>query len=328
MIERIRRKIAGCDIPAPDGLRVGIGDDCAVTRSTETAPWDELLTSDAVIENVHFLPSADAASVGHKAIARCLSDVAAMGGEPRWALVNLVAPRATPLDRVDDLMAGLIRTARACSAAVVGGDVAEGPVLEVHVFLTGRVPAGTAVLRSGARPGDALFVTGCLGGSAAGHHLAFQPRLAEGNWLRAGGWATAMIDLSDGLGLDAVRLLTAAGVAGRIFLDRIPVAEVAKGMADGRTALEHALGDGEDYELLFSVNAAKKDIIQQAWSDSGPASGRPILIGEIVEGPAGRLEGVTADGRTVALGDGEGYEHFGNDGTANPIGGGNPCPGC
>ncbi len=327
LIERIRRKVAIRDILAPDGLRVGIGDDCAVTRSENAAQWDELLTSDAVIEGVHFLPSADAASVGHKAIARCLSDIAAMGGEPRWALVNLVAPLATPLARVDALMAGLIETASAHSAVVVGGDVAEGPDLQVHVFLSGRVPAGTAVLRSGARPGDALFVTGRLGGSAAGHHLSFQPRLAEGNWLRAGGWPTAMIDLSDGLGLDAVRLLTASGVAGRIFLDRIPVAEAATGMADERSALDHALGDGEDYELLFSVNAAKKKTIQQEWRDSGPGSVRLTLIGEIVDGPAGRMEGRTADGRSVPLEDGDGYEHFGNGKTTNPIGSGNPCPG-
>ncbi len=324
LIERIRRRVMASGTPLTDGLRVGIGDDCAVTMPPDPAQWDTLLTSDAVIENVHFMPATDAALVGHKAIGRCLSDVAAMGGEPCWALVNLVAPPSTPLAWADAMMNGLIDTAATCAATVVGGDVATGPTLQVHVFLVGRVAVGHAVRRDGARPGDAIFVTGQLGGSLAGRHLTFQPRLAEGAWLRAGGWASAMIDLSDGLGIDARRLLTASGVAGRIFLDQLPLTAAAANMKDGSTALDHALSDGEDYELLFSVNSAKKDTILKEWADAGLTT-TCTRIGEIVEGDAGRLEGVTAEGDILPLE--KGYEHFGTSNTANPFGSGNACTG-
>lgn len=324
LIERIRQRFMDVRASTADGIRVGIGDDCAVAIPPDPTQSELLLTSDAVIENVHFLPTADAGRVGHKAIGRCLSDIAAMGGEPRWALVNLVAPPTAPLAWAEAMMRGLIETAAGCNARVVGGDVSTGPTLQVHVFLVGFVPAGGAIRRDGARPGDALFVTGRLGGSPAGRHLTFEPRLTEGAWLRAGGWATAMIDLSDGLGIDARRLLTASGAAGRIHLGRIPVADTATHSADGRPALDHALRDGEDYELLFSVDSAKTNSILKAWSDAG-LSTTCTRIGEIVDGPAGHLEGVTDDGRVVPME--KGYEHFNTSDGKNLLGGGNARPG-
>ncbi len=306
LVERLREMAATLGPPVPEGIRVGIGDDCAVTLPPQTPGyWDGLMTSDAVIEGVHFTPQADDAAVGHKALGRCLSDIAAMGGEPMWALVNLVAPPATAVARIDAVFGGLLRTATAYNTAVVGGDVTAGEALALHVFLAGRVPAGSAVCRSGARAGDVFCVTGRLGGAQAGHHLDFKPRVAEGAWLRAGGWATAMIDLSDGLGLDACRLLKASGCAGIIDLWRVPVAAAIA--SDSLSAFDHALFDGEDYELLFTVNKEKLEHMLRAWQEYGLTT-LCTPVGRIIDGPAGKIEGLHANGSRSRLR--QGYQHF------------------
>ncbi len=317
LIERIRTIVASASRahPATDAVRLGIGDDCAVIRPPDKDGWDLLMTSDAVIEAVHFDATADAAAIGHKAIGRCLSDIAAMGGEPQWALVNLVAPSDLPVARIEALMSGLVCTAATHATAVVGGDVAAGRVLEAHVFLVGRVPAGGALRRDGARAGDALYVTGRLGGSIRGRHLTFEPRIREGQWLRAGGWATAMIDVSDGLGLDVRRLATASGLAVRIDPERVPVTEAARRMHDGRSGLAHALGDGEDYELLFCVNSGKKVAFERDWQRAGLSA--CTWIGEMLAGQAGGLELVGAGGRHAPLP--QGYEHFTAGTTSYPF---------
>lgn len=260
LIRRIARLLpaGGRDVIA------GIGDDCAVVRLPGAA-HDLLLTSDPVIEGVHFTPGAAPMAVGHKAVGRVLSDIAAMGGEPLWILADLVAPRTVSVARIDGIYRGMRRLARAAGAVIVGGDTSAGPALELHLFAVGRVSAGRAVLRSGARPGDLVYVTGALGGSRAGHHLAFTPRLREGQWLRAGRWATAMMDLSDGLAADLPRLLAMSKVGAVVETARLPVAPAAKTMRDGRSALAHALGDGEDFELLFTVPSARSAAFETAW---------------------------------------------------------------
>jgi len=292
---------------------VGPGDDCAVVRPAADARYDYLLKSDPVIEGVHFTPAAPGAAVGHKALGRMLSDIAAMGGEPLWALINLVAPAATSVARVTGIYSGLSRLARRWRVAIVGGDVTSGPRLEAHIFGVGRVPRGQAVLRSGARAGDYLFVTGALGGSRRGKHRAFQPRLAEGRWLQSRRWATSMIDLSDGLATDLRHLIRQSRVGAELFLTSIPLAPAIKKSASRRTALRsagqalrHAFCDGDDYELLFTVSPANAATLIRAWPETfrTPCA----YIGRITD-RRDVIECVDARGRKMRL-KATGYEHF------------------
>lgn len=248
---------------------VGPGDDCAVVRIPGSAD-DWLFTTDPVIERRHFLPSTPARRVGRKAIARAVSDLAAMGGTPLWILVDLVAPAATPLARIRGLYDGMIAAARGWNLGILGGDTAEGDTLELHITGVGRIPRGTAVLRSGARAGDFVYVTGALGGaylSGNRHHLLFEPRLDAGRFLAAKKFATAMMDLSDGLAADLPRLLDASKRGVRLEAAAIPLSRAAR-----RTPhpLQHALGDGEDFELLFTVAAQNRARFEAAWRRQFP----------------------------------------------------------
>jgi thiamine-monophosphate kinase len=200
-IERIVRTL-----PGRQDVVVGAGDDCAVVRMNGHAIDDMVLTSDPVISGVHFTTDATPESIGHKALGRVLSDIAAMGAEPRWILVDIVAPGETPIDVIDGIYRGMGALASKFSVAIVGGDMAEGSSLEIHVFGVGAVPTGKGLLRSTASMGDLLFVTGKLGGSRLGRHLQVEPRINEGLFLRD--WASAMIDVSDG-GQSGKRLVCA-----------------------------------------------------------------------------------------------------------------------
>lgn len=261
-------------LPSRPDVRAGLGHDVAVVVGDRT--YDFLLKSDAVIAGRHFLPTTPPRQIGHKALGRVLSDLAAAGGTPLWALVNLVAPRGETMARIRAVYQGLAALARRHGVAIVGGDTTAGPALELHVFAVGRAPRGTALLRSGARHGDVVFVTGTLGGSLAGKHLRFVPRLAEGRWLRAGGWATAAIDISDGLATDLAHILEMSRVGAEIHTENIPIAPaVFQGLEKNnmtfsrawkmRSPLEHALGDGEDFELLFTVPRRKTATLEEAW---------------------------------------------------------------
>ncbi len=303
LLERIFRHL-----PGRGDVVVGPGDDCAVVRGAKTAGVDYLLKSDSCVAGVHFTPQARRESVGHKAIGRVLSDIAAMGGEPLWALVNLVAPPKTPVKHIEQIYAGMGALAARFNTAIVGGDVSAGRDLQLHVFAVGRVQKDKAILRSGARLGDAIFVTGTLGGSLAGKHLAFQPRLREGRWLARGKWATAMIDISDGLLRDLGHILKASNAGARLMLDKIPVSAAARaaGKKTGRTAIKHALNDGEDYELLFTVPGKNVESFRGAWRKTFRLA--CAQIGWITSGK-GILEGVDSRGRVVKL-NGKGFEHF------------------
>ncbi|MBN1672941.1 MAG: thiamine-phosphate kinase [Kiritimatiellae bacterium] len=286
-------------------VRVGPGDDCAVVRSP-TAGDDLLLTSDPVIEGAHFLPGTAPEAIGHKAIGRVLSDIAAMGGEPQWALVDVVAPRKTAVAKLEKIYAGMLALARTHGLALVGGDTSEGECLALHAFGVGRVAEGRAILRSGAEPGDAVYVTGALGGSGRGRHLSFEPRVREGAWLGKRGWAKAMIDVSDGLATDLAHLCAMSRTGAVILEDRIPIAPAARDMEDGRSAVAHALGDGEDFELLFAVEPDGQPAFEAAWR---AAFELPCtFIGALTE-QRGILECVDAAGnrRTVSS---TGFEHF------------------
>jgi len=298
-IERIRARL-----PAGADVIVGAGDDCAVVRPAGGDTRDWLLTSDPVIAGVHFTPGAPRAAVGRKAVGRALSDIAAMGGEPAWALVDIAAPASTPVSALDELYDGALDMARAYNLAIVGGDLSDGPVLELHVFAVGSVPSGKAVRRSGAVPGNILCVTGSLGGSAGGRHLDFDPRIEQGVWLR--NWATAMIDVSDGLAADLRHLAGMSGTGCELDTGRIPIADAAAAMRNGVSALDHALHDGEDFELLFTLPLEKKTEFAAAWGEEFALTCTQIGIMTAAD------KGIvlrSADGRTRPL-EGAGFRHF------------------
>ncbi len=248
-----------------DDIRTGAGDDSAVV-SVEGSPFDLLLTSDPVIEGTHFRKEDDPEQIGHKAVGRVLSDLAAMGGEAQWLLLDVVAPGSYSVERLDRVYKGATELGSRFGAAIVGGDTAEGKTLELHVFAVGRVPRGKAVLRSGARSGDMIYVTGALGGSDAGKHLAFEPRLKEGEWLGKQQWATSMIDISDGLATDMRHILKSSRLGAVIEISRIPIAEAAH--IESGTPLERAFYDGEDFELLFTIPAVRQGEFEGAWRET------------------------------------------------------------
>ncbi|MEI6787550.1 MAG: thiamine-phosphate kinase [bacterium] len=300
LIQRLKRLLPGrADVVA------GIGDDCAVVRTGPRDSFDLLLKSDPVIEGVHFTATAPAEAIGHKALGRVLSDIAAMGGEPLWVLIDLVAPASVPVKRIEGIYRGLAKLARRHGVAIVGGDTSRGRTLELHVFAVGRILRGRAVLRSGAKPGDSLYVTGSLGGSGQGRHLRFEPRLIEGQWLASGKWATAMMDVSDGLATDLRRLIAASGTGAVVEAARIPVSPAAKRLLDRRAPLEHALSDGEDFELLFTVSPRKAAAFEAAWHRRFRLA--CTRIGELIRRP-GLLE-IENNGILTPLKT-RGYEHF------------------
>ena len=234
------------------GVVVGIGDDAAVVRQRAK---NTVLCCDPVVEGVHFLRSDPLPAVGRKVVNRNLSDLAAMGAAPDWLLVSLVLPRDFTASMRTALCTGIRAAARAAECRVIGGDTAvhEGPLV-VTVTAVGHLP-GRALRRSGARAGDTLHVTGPLGGSRLGHHLRFRPALREGVWLARQPAVHAAMDVSDGLLLDLATLLAASGGLGvELFAEAIPVTAAAKRRAGGdrERALQAALGDGEDHELLWT----------------------------------------------------------------------------
>jgi thiamine-monophosphate kinase len=224
-----------------------VGDDCAVLPMNET--HDMVLTSDPLIENVHFISDATPEQIAHKAVCRVLSDFAAMGAEPQYLLVNVVAPPDQNFQTLEKIYAEFSSLRKKYGAEVVGGDLAQGPVLELHVFGVGRVPKGTALLRSGAQPGDLIYVTGPLGGAqASGKQFTFEPRIEWGRALRESGAVTSMMDISDGLATDLRHILKASNVGAELESSKIPIIG----------NIENALYDGEDFELLFTAPEGAK----------------------------------------------------------------------
>jgi thiamine-monophosphate kinase len=256
-------------------LTLGIGDDCAIYRPR---PNEELLfTTDQSIEGVHFLPDQPPSIIGHNALARSLSDIAAMGGKPRFCLVSLAIPSERGDKFITAFYRGLMALARRSGTVLAGGDLAHSGKIYCDVMVCGSTPRGRALRRSGARPGDLLYVSGHLGKPWGGR---IQPRLALGRLLR--GRATSCMDLSDGLSLDLHRLCLASGVAA--IVDRVPIVRGA--------TLDRALHSGEDYELLFTLPPRK----------APPA--RTTLIGTIVKGRAGAVQ---FQGQLLTP---RGYDHF------------------
>jgi thiamine-monophosphate kinase len=293
-IERIGRRVA---LPRAGGLVLGIGDDCAIFRPRGGSE-DLLFTTDMLIEGAHFRRETHGArDVGWKALARGLSDIAAMGGEPRFCLLSLAVAPWVETRWLDGFYGGLLRLARRTRTPLLGGDLARAGKVMCDIVVCGAVPRGTALRRDGARAGDAIYVSGALGGSALGlskgrgrawrRHLRPQPRLALGRFLRTSLRATAAMDLSDGLSLDLRRLCLASGLSADILPPpRFPGA-----------TWEQALHGGEDYELLFTAPARAR--VPRDFE------GVPLTrIGAMRKGRPGAVE---LDGAPLAP---LGYDHF------------------
>ena len=249
-------------LPQGPDVRVAAGDDCAVVGGVRDRWW-RLLKVDAVIEGIHFLPETDPARVGWKALCRAISDIAAMGGEPEHALITLAAPANTSLQWAQDLYRGLRRAARKYGVSIVGGETARSPgALFVNITITGRVLRKHCILRSGGKAGDVLYVTGRLGGSLSGKHLDFSPRVAEAQWLAEFMRPTAMMDLSDGIAADLPRMAGASGCSFELDAEAIP-------RMPGCTVAQ-ALGDGEDFELLFALPPSRTARLEAAWKRKFP----------------------------------------------------------
>lgn len=278
-------------LPPGRHVATGPGDDCAVVRLPGSST-DLLYTTDAVIERRHFPAWTDCAAVGvtpamigRKALARTLSDIAAMGGTPLHALVDLVAPGDLPVPFALGLFRGMRTLAQKHATGIIGGDTAEGPALELHLTAVGTVPRGRSILRSGARPGDIIYVTGRLGGSwrpGNQKQYLFQPRLSEGRFLLP--WATSMMDLSDGLATDLPRILDASRAGATIDLAALPLSPAARRTPD---PVQSAWSDGEDFELLFTIPPKKQRAFDAAWRRAFPRL-PATPIGRIHPDPAAR----------------------------------------
>lgn len=267
--ELIRRLVRGLKLD--ESVIAGPGDDCAVVKGSREPM---LLKTDTVVEGVHFTQDTPARLIGRKAMARVISDIAAMAGTPRHALVTLIAPSHTSVKRVLDVYAGLRSMAEAYGINIVGGETSKGPQLILTISLTGTASRQRWVSRSDAKAGDGLYVTGKLGGSIRGKHLRFQPRMAEAHWISQNLPVRAMMDISDGLAQDLPRLAKACGLGFHVDLTALP-------RTPGCTA-EQAWGDGEDYELLLALSARTTAQQLAAWKQAFPKL-KLTRIGQLLE---------------------------------------------
>jgi thiamine-monophosphate kinase len=284
----------------------GIGDDCAVLPDA-VAGARQLITVDPVIYGRHFDDATPAGAVGEKLLKRNLSDLAAMGARPTAALLALTLDPRTSLHWLEEFYRGLASAARRWRVRIVGGDLAQAEnFVGAYLTLLGAAVGPRVVTRSGARAGDAIYVTGELGGSRLGHHWRFIPRLAEGAWLARQTAVGAMMDVSDGLAKD-LRALTPSGAFPAIDASSVPVSAAARRLA-ARTKnppLHHALSDGEDYELVFAHGARGSVALaafERKWRRAFPHT-RLTRIGQFVR--AGK-----APAEALDLGLYRGYEHL------------------
>ena len=247
----------------PDARQVltGVGDDCAVLRG-EGKNHFLVFKTDAVVEGVHFRAEEKPELIGRKALARALSDLAAMGAAPIAAVITLGVAKDESVTRLRGTYLGLERVAKKYGVNLVGGETTRAGQLFLNVALLGECRGYEPVLRSGARAGDMIFVTGRLGATQARRHLVFEPRLPEGQWLARQGMATALMDLSDGLGADLPRLAKASGLGFKVDPGTVPRARGA--------TVQQAFNDGEDYELLFTVSSSRAKTLKKKWPFATP----------------------------------------------------------
>jgi thiamine-monophosphate kinase len=279
-IELINKLTLG--LPADETVITGPGDDCAVLQ---IAGQTLLFKTDAIVEGVHFGEDAAPEQIGHKALARPLSDIAAMGGDPTHALITLGINKDIKQDYIEAVYKGLKTCAAQYGVNIVGGETTTLPHLTLSVSLLGTVK--NPIMRSGSNTGDAIFVSGELGGSIAEHHLNFNPRITESRWLTDSFEIHAMIDLSDGLASDLQHLLT-MNTGAEILTSALPIRRIARELAQqnpsGKTTLLAALTDGEDYELLFTVSPKDAISVLDGWSKRFPDTSLKC-IGKITDQP-------------------------------------------
>jgi len=287
---------------------VGIGDDAAVIENPREGMLT-LLTTDMLVEGTHFeLGKATPYQIGWKALGCSLSDIAAMGGLHTAAVVSIGAPGELEVDIIRELYRGIHELAERFACGIVGGDtVRSSSGLVISVAVLGEVEKEKLTLRSGARPGDEVWVTGVLGGSLQGKHLTFTPRVAEARFLVENFPVKAMMDLSDGLGSDLFRMAESSNVGFHIEEERVPIDLAAVGEVDRETALRRALYDGEDFELLVVLPpSCREDEVAEKFSsrfDCGLA-----MIGTVMERDRGIM--MMTGGSETALREG-GFSHFG-----------------
>ena len=245
-----------------DSVVLGAGDDCAVVRNPGRGNL-QLLKTDCIVEGIHFTAASHPVLVGWKAMARPLSDFAAMSGIPQFALVTLIVPAERTLAWTKRIYRGLEKAAQAFGVAIVGGETSgiKGPAV-ISVSLTGFVEKDRWVGRSGGKANDELFVTGRLGGSIRGRHLKFAPRIEESRWLTKNFPIHAMMDLSDGLGADLPRLARASGVGFEVEESALPLQRGCN--------ITQAISDGEDYELLFALSPGQSGMLKKRWRRKFP----------------------------------------------------------
>jgi thiamine-monophosphate kinase len=304
LIEKLTRSL-----PTNKSVVTGPGDDCAVL---DLGLPDKLLLfkTDAIVEGIHFKSDATPEKIGHKALARCLSDIAAMAGTPTAALITIALPKTFDAAFIEAIYSGMSGLARKHDVAIAGGETTTNPErILISIAMIGLAPRGKAVLRSGAEAGDAIFVTGELGGSLTARHLEFEPRLAEGRWLAEHFAIHAMIDLSDGLAGDLRHILKASRVGAELLTTSIPISRAArlasKTESPAKPPLLAALTDGEDFELLFTVGGKDAVPVLDAWKQQFPKIAL-TCIGKITKGEGIRLRDKTGVRPLSA----HGYEHF------------------
>jgi thiamine-monophosphate kinase len=276
----------------PLGKRVvaGAGDDCALIEMFAGRNF-LVLKTDCIVEGVHFLSEADPIDVGWKAMMRPLSDFAATSALPQFALITLIASKQTEVEWVRKLYRGIRRAAKYFDVSIVGGETSgsSGPIA-ISVSVAGFVERDRWMSRRGGKGGDDLFVTGQLGGAVKQKHLRFTPRIAESRWLTKHFSIQAMMDLSDGLGIDLPRLARASKVGFKIETENLPLAPGAK--------IGDAISEGEDYELLFAISPRQSKRLQRAWKRKFPKL--PLTrIGQLRQ--TSNIKGQTLPG---------GYVHF------------------
>jgi len=305
-------------LPANETVVAGAGDDCAVL---DLGVPEKLILfkTDAVVEGIHFTRETPPEKIGRKALARCLSDIAAMAGTPTAALVTIALPKEFDADFIAQIYDGLNVLAEKHGAAIVGGETTTNPErILISVALLGTVARGRLILRSGAKVGDAIFVTGELGGSLAGKHLDFEPRLEEARWLAEHFSIHALMDLSDGLAGDLRHITNASQVGAVLLKAALPVSRAAKARAKesstAKPAALAALTDGEDFELLFTL--AGKDAVKllDAWQERFP-NVKLTCIGKTVAGQGVLLRDKTGSHQLPV----QGYIHFSPPETSLPL---------
>lgn len=300
LIERLKELM-----PSSPTVIVGAGDDAAVLKSSSRDMY-VLFTCDTIVEGVHFAAGTPPERVGRKAIAAALSDIAAMGGLPKDALVSIGVSPLHDLSYVEGVYRGMAGMAGKHRVSIAGGDTVRSPSgMSITVSVIGEVEESCLVLRSGARVDDAILITGWVGGASMGKHLDFEPRINEARFLVQNFDVHSMIDVSDGLASDLMKLAGAAGVGVRLLEKRIPVSPSISGLPS-RERLDRALNEGEEFELLLTMGRLESRKARAIFNERFPI---PLTrIGDVTDilGPI-VIQGRDGSFRSVVPG---GYEHF------------------